>query len=102
MVILEAQVTQICSMNILRLITDFIKMSKVWFLSMEFYGAWQEVIPTGDLRSDPRSHYPGRACSNLSTWVTWASKITIKIFHLCSIKIKGSHAPCDANATALY
>ena len=43
MVILEAQVTQICSMNVLRLITDFIKMSKVWFLSMEFYGAWQEV-----------------------------------------------------------
>ena len=40
MVILEAQVTQICSMNILRLITDFIKISKVWFLSMEFYGAW--------------------------------------------------------------
>ena len=43
MVILEAQVTQICSMNVLRLITDFIKMSKVWFLSMEFYGTWQEV-----------------------------------------------------------
>ena len=43
MVILEAQVTQICSMNVLRLITDFIKMSKVWFLSMEFYGVWQEV-----------------------------------------------------------
>ena len=38
MVILEAQVTQICSMNDLRLITDFIKMSKVWSLSMEFYG----------------------------------------------------------------
>ena len=36
MVILEAQITQICSMNVLRLITDFIKMSKVWFLSMEF------------------------------------------------------------------
>ena len=30
-------------MNVLRLITDFIKMSKVWFLSMEFYGVWQEV-----------------------------------------------------------
>ena len=29
-------------MNVLRLITDFIKMSKVWFLSMEFYGVWQE------------------------------------------------------------
>ena len=42
-VILEAQVTQICSMDILRLTIDFIKMSKVWFLCMEFYGAWQEV-----------------------------------------------------------
>ena len=21
---------------------DFIKMSKIWFLSMEFYGAWQD------------------------------------------------------------
>ena len=42
MVILEAQVTQIYSMNLLRLITDFIKMSKVWFLSIEFYGVWQE------------------------------------------------------------
>ena len=42
-VILEAQVTQICSMDILRLTIDFIKMSKVWSLSMEFYGAWQEV-----------------------------------------------------------
>ena len=53
-------------MNVLRLITDFIKMSKVWFLSMEFYGAWQKV-----------------------------AKITIKFFQLCSIKIKGNHAPCD-------
>ena len=42
-VILEAQVTQICSMDILRLTVDFIKMSKVWSLCMEFYGAWQEV-----------------------------------------------------------
>ena len=40
-VILEAQVTQICSMDILRLTIDFIKMSKVWSLCMEFYGAWQ-------------------------------------------------------------
>ena len=42
-VILEAQVTQICNMDILKLIIDFIKMSKVLSLSMEFYGAWQEV-----------------------------------------------------------
>ena len=40
-VILGAQVTQICSMDILRLTIDFIKMSKIWFLSMEFYGTWQ-------------------------------------------------------------
>ena len=38
---LGAQVTQIASMNILRLTIDFIKMSKVWSLCMEFYGAWQ-------------------------------------------------------------
>ena len=31
----------------------------------------------------------------LQIWVTWASKITLKNFQLCSIKIKGSHAPCD-------
>ena len=43
-VILEVQVTQICSMDILRLTIDFIKMSKVWSLCMEFYGAWQEVV----------------------------------------------------------
>ena len=30
---------------------------------------------------------------HLQIWVTWASKITIKKFQLCSIKIKGSHAP---------
>jgi len=45
-VILEAQVTQICRMDILRLTIDFIKMSKVWSLCMEFYGAWQEVFST--------------------------------------------------------
>ena len=92
MVILEAQVTQICSMNVLRLITDFIKMSKVWFLSMEFYGVWQEVIKS----------VISLKTFILQIWVTWASKITIKNFQLCSIKIKGSHAPCDVNATALY
>ena len=42
-VILEAQVAQMCSMDILRLTIGFIKMSKVWSLCMEFYGAWQEV-----------------------------------------------------------
>ena len=41
--ILEAQVIQLCSMDILRLTIDFRKMYKVWSLCMEFYGAWQEV-----------------------------------------------------------
>ena len=40
-VILEAQVTQICSMDILNLTIDFIKMSNVWSLCMEFCVAWQ-------------------------------------------------------------
>ena len=56
MVILEAQVTQICSMNVLRLITDFIKMSKVWFLSMEFYGVWQEVVEAVSTTMHTRKH----------------------------------------------
>ena len=46
-VILEAQVTQICTMDILRLTIDFIKMSEVWSLCMEFYGAWQELHTEG-------------------------------------------------------
>ena len=33
--------------------------------------------------------------SILQIWVTWASKIIFKNLQLCSIKIKGSHAPCD-------
>ena len=33
--------------------------------------------------------------SILQIWVTWASKITLKNLQLCSIKIKGSHTPCD-------
>ena len=40
-VLLEAQVTQIYSMDILSLTIDFTKMSNVWSLYMEFYGAWQ-------------------------------------------------------------
>ena len=30
-------------MKVLDLMVDFIKMSKVWSLCMEFYGAWQKV-----------------------------------------------------------
>ena len=30
-------------MKVLDLMVDLIKMSKVWSLSMEFYGTWQEV-----------------------------------------------------------
>ena len=40
--------------------------------------------------------------SILQIWVTWASKITIKILQLCSIKIKGSHTPWTSHAAALY
>ena len=64
MVILEAQVTQICSMNILRLITDFIKMSKVSFLSMEFYGAWQ-LLAT----HHRTPYFYGMYCSDCQLWI---------------------------------
>ena len=40
--------------------------------------------------------------SILQIWVTWASKITFKNSQLCSIKIKGSHAPWTSHAAALY
>ena len=33
--------------------------------------------------------------SILQIWVTWASKITLINLQLCSIKIKGTHTPCD-------
>ena len=33
--------------------------------------------------------------SILQIWVTWASKIALKNLQLYSVKIKGSHAPCD-------
>ena len=38
----------------------------------------------------------------LQIWVTWASKITIKNFQLCSIKIKEATPPVTSHATALY
>ena len=50
-VILEAQVTQICNMDILRLAIDFLKMCKVWSLCMEFYGTWQELPCTKELHT---------------------------------------------------
>ena len=37
--------------------------------------------------------------SILQIWVTWAAKITFKNLQLCSIKIKGSHAPCDVTCS---
>ena len=91
-------------MNVLRFITDFIKMSKVWFLSMEFYGVWQEVATR---HRTPYLDIFIKSVISLKTfilqiWVTWASKISVKNFQFCSIKIKGSHAPCDVNASALY
>ena len=38
--------------------------------------------------------------SILQIWVTWASKITFKNLQLCSIKIKGSHTPCDITCSS--
>ena len=35
----------------------------------------------------------GLLCRIVQVWVTWASKITFKNSQLCSIKMKGSHAP---------
>ena len=40
--------------------------------------------------------------SILQIWVSWASKITFKNLPLCSIKIKGSHAPMTSHTTALW
>ena len=40
--------------------------------------------------------------SILQIWVTWASKITFKNLQLCSIKIKGSHAPWKPSIQALW
>ena len=37
--------------------------------------------------------------SIMQIWVTWASKITFKNLQLCSIKIKGSHTPCDVTCS---
>ena len=37
--------------------------------------------------------------SILQIWITWASKITFKNLQLYSIKIKGSHAPCDVTCS---
>ena len=33
--------------------------------------------------------------SILQIWVTWASKIALKILQVYSVRIKGSHAPYD-------
>jgi len=71
-------------MKVLDHMVDFIKLSKVWSLSMELYGAWQLLAMLYSLKM-----------SILQIWVTWASNITLKNLQLCSTKIKGSHTPCD-------
>ena len=64
----------VCSMNILRLITDFIKMFKIWFLSMEFYGVWQEVAHYSKLVTvqQPNSPAPARVCRLRSEYQIYA------------------------------
>ena len=61
-VILEAQVTQICSMDILRLTIDFIKMSKVWSF---MYGVLWRMA---------------RSC-HLFAFDPWTSVRTLVVFH---------------------
>ena len=101
MVILEAQVTQICSMNVLRLITDFIKMSKVWFLSMEFYGAWQEVATHHTFHAPyfPRTigfmfpFQPSCCLHNLPRCkVTSFFNVLISIIHLTALRLHAFNA----------
>ena len=75
---------------------------KSWTLCLSYGGFYKNVqslvLKYGVLKSMVRLKM-----SILQIWVTWASKITSKLnLQLCSIKIKGSHAPCDVTAAALY
>ena len=83
----------------LDLMVDFIKMPNFWCLSMEFYGAWQEVTMchgTPYIRTKLCKFFYqingiiSLEMSILQIWVTWASKITLKNLQLCSLKIKGN------------
>ena len=39
--------TQISNMKVIGLMVDFLKIIKLWHLSIEFYGVWQKVaLPT--------------------------------------------------------
>ena len=86
-------------MKVLNHMVDFIKMSKVWSLSMEFYGAWQLLAMRHRHKDQTLDIFiksmVSLKMSILQIWVTWASKITLKNLQLCSIKMKGSHTPCD-------
>ena len=75
-------------MKVLDLMVDFIKMSKVWSLCMEFYGAWQSMVSL--------------KMSILHIWVTWASKITLKNLQLYSIKLREATLPMMSHAAALF
>ena len=66
----------------------------------EFYGAWPYAcaIELHIIRTKYGTKINGNIrlkMSILQIWVTWASKITFTNLQLCSIKIKGSHGPCD-------
>ena len=66
-------------MKVLDLMVDFIKMH-VQSLVLK-YGVLKSVVRL--------------KMSILQIWVIWASKITFKNLQLCSVKIKGSHTPCE-------
>ena len=41
--ILIVQMTQISNMKVISLMVEFLKIVKLWHLSIEFYGEWQKV-----------------------------------------------------------
>ena len=86
-VILEAQVTQICSMDILRLTIDFIKCPKVWSLWMEFYGAWQEVASfPGSSACVGGEKKPGTHCLRMLSFPRISGNLEI-FCKICSITL---------------
>jgi len=49
MTILLVQVTQISNMKIIGFMVDFLKIIKVWHLSIEFNSEWQKMPKFDDL-----------------------------------------------------
>ena len=65
-------------MKVLDLMVDLIKMFKVWSLSMEFYGVWQEVAIELHTLGPNIGHFIKSMVrlkmSILQIWATWASE----------------------------